>query len=261
MRLTKKLVLLLVSILLVIGEAGCGRTEDKVLTYLEDKYNQEFEIEGVKKGSTFFSQMYGGDKVTVHLKNNPEIVFLVQEDSEENGVYYDNYILAKWAEELKGKLAPEIEKELPPGSPYKVILYIAPEKYKSSMIGMTIENYIKEVTKDFSIVLIAGIKTDGKPELNRFSEGIYNLYQIFSTLGPERYTVSVGFVDESLDIKNYIRTSYVNNIAWSNLKGKVYGEVNMDEGVNPSKPNQNYNPKLILTSPDKIFENYEQFEE
>lgn len=75
MRLTKRLILFMVSILLIVGEAGCMSTEDKVLNYLEDKYHQKFEIEGVKKGSLFFSQMYGGDKVTVHSKENPEIVF------------------------------------------------------------------------------------------------------------------------------------------------------------------------------------------
>jgi hypothetical protein len=260
MRLTRKLVLLLVSILLVIGEAGCMSTEDKVLTYLEDKYNQKFEIEGVKKGSKFFSQMYGGDKVTVHLKNNPEIVFLVEEDSEENGVYYDNYILAKWAEELKRTLTPDIEKQLPPGSPFKILVYIAPDNYKESMVNMSFAKYLTENKNEVDVVLMAGIKTSGSPDINQYSEGVYNLYNLLMNQGFEQYTVSIGFVDDSEDITDFIRTAYVNNIEWSNLKARVYGEVNIDEEVNPIKPNPDFNPKVILTGPDRIIENYKRYE-
>jgi hypothetical protein len=260
MRLTKKLVLLLITVLLVVGEAGCMSTEDKVLTYLEDKYNQKFEIEGVKKGSKFFSQMYGGDKVTVHLKNNPEIVFLVEEDSKKNGVYYDNYVLAKWAEELKENLAPEIEKELPEGSPYKILIYISPEKYDKSMVDLSFDDYLKG-NKDISIVLKTGIKEMGHPDVTEYNQGIYNLYSLLKNMGVDGYTVSIGFVDQSEDVSDYLRTSYVNNIPWTNLKAKIYGEIIIDERSNPDNPDKNIDSSLILTGPNKVTEFYERIKE
>lgn len=261
MRITKKLVLLLVVVLLIVGVVGCMNTEEKVLNYLEEKYNEKFEIEGVKEGSAFFSQMYGGDKVTVNLKENPEIVFLVEEDSEEKGVYYDNYVLAKWAEELKGKLAQDIEKELPPESPYKILVYIAPEEYDKSMVNISFEKYLNEVNKDVRIVLKSGIKTQGEPDLNEYSQGIYNLYNLIKNLGVDQYTVSVGFVEASEDISDYIRTAYVNNIAWSNLKGNIHGDIVIDERSNPETPDGKIDPSLILKEFSNVVEFYEPIQE
>lgn len=249
----------MVSILLIVGEAGCMSTEDKVLNYLEDKYHQKFEIEGVKKGSLFFSQMYGGDKVTVHSKENPEIVFLVEEDSEENGVYYDNYVLAKWAEELKGKLAADIEKELPPGSPYKILVYVAPDKYDKSMVNMDFEDYLNNVNRDFKIVVKVGIKTAGEPDVNLYNQNIFNLYNLVKKLGTERYAVSVGFVDRADNISDYIRTAYVNNIPWSNLKARVFGEIILNDRHDPL--NGSADQDWRITGPEKVIDHYTSMEE
>jgi hypothetical protein len=59
--------------------------------------------------------------------------------------------------------------------------------------------------------------------------------------------VSVGFVDESEDISDYIRTSNINNIPWSNLKANVYGTIMVDNltGIN---------------SPDEIAQHYDKSE-
>jgi hypothetical protein len=245
----------------IMGGAGCMSSESIVLAKLEEKYNQKFSIEGVKEGSKAFAQMYGKDKLTVHPEGNPEAVFLAQEDKDDKEVVNDNYVLAKWAEELKAKLADQIEKELPPGTPYKVLLRIAPDKYDKSMVNMSFDEYLEKSDQDFSVVLKAGIKTEGKPEVSQFNENIYNLYNLMKSVGTERYTVSVGFVDNSEDISDYIRTSLVNNIAWSNLKAKVYGEVNVDYRFDPENNSGMVDESLVLTGPERIAVNYQPFGE
>jgi hypothetical protein len=262
MSVFKKSILFLLFILISLTGAGCMNSEEKVLNYLEEKYNQEFEIEGYDKGSLFFSQMYGGDTATVHLKENPEIVFLVEEDSDDNGVYYDNYILAKWAEELKKKLAEDIEKELPQGSQYKICVYVSAEKYDSSMQDMSFDEYLNEVTQDIRISLIAGIKMTDQPDINQFNLPIYNLFQIMKSVGTERYAISVGFVDKSEDITDYIRTSYVNNIDWSNYKAKVFGAITISDRHDPEKPDESsMDPSRKITGPDRIEQHYQALED
>jgi hypothetical protein len=256
----KKWIMLTAAILFVVmGGAGCMGSESKVLAELEEKYNQKFTVEGVKEGSKIFAQMYGKDKLTVHPEGNPEMVFLAQEDSEDKDVINDNYILAKWAEELKAKLAGDIEKELPHGTPYKVILRIAPDKYDHTMVKMPFEEYLKGNNKDFSVVLVAGIRAADKPDLSQYNENIYNLFQVMKNIGSERYTVSIGFVGE--DVSDYVRTSFVNNIAWTNLKAKVFGEVNIDNQFDKENPDKNADPSLILKSPDVVPKHYEPIEE
>ncbi|RSD27097.1 hypothetical protein [Mesobacillus subterraneus] len=255
----KKCIMLIAATLFVtMGCAGCMSSESKVLAKLEEKYNQKFTVEGVKEGSKIFAQMYGKDRLTVHPEGNPEVVFLAQEDKDDKEVVNDNYVLAKWAEDLKAKLAGQIEKELPPGTPYKVLLRIAPDKYDKSMVNMSFENYLEESDKDFSVVLVAGINTAYKPDLSTYKESIYNLFKLMKGVGSERYTVSIGFVGE--DVSDYVRTSLVNNIAWTNLKAKVYGEVNIDNQFDGENPGADANPSLIIKSPDDVPKHYESIE-
>jgi hypothetical protein len=232
-------------------------SESKVLAKLEEKYNQKFTVEGVKEGSKIFAQMYGKDKLTVHPEGNPEVVFLAQEDKDDKDVVNDNYVLAKWAEELKAKLADQIEKELPPGTPYKVLLRMAPDKYNASMVNMNFDEYIKEGNRDFQVVLVAGIGTEGEPEIEKYNEQIYDLFQLVKSVGGEMYTVSIGFVDKSSNVEDYVRTSLINNISWSNLKAKVYGNVNIDDEFDGENPSEDANQSLILRSPADIPKHYE----
>lgn len=232
-------------------------SESKILEKLEEKYDQKFSIEGVKEGSKMFSQMYGKDKLTVHPEGNPEMVFLAQEDSDDKGIVNDNYVLAKWAEELKEKLADQIEKELPPGTPYKILLRIAPDKYNASMVNMSFDEYVKEGNKDFQVVLVAGISTVGEPVIEKYNEQIYDLFQLVKSVGGEMYTVSIGFVDKSSNVEDYVRTSFINNISWSNLKAKVYGNVNIDDEFDGENPSEDVNQSLILRSPADVPLHYE----
>jgi hypothetical protein len=258
----KRWMMLTVAILFtVMGGAGCMSSESKVLEKLEEKYDQKFSIEGVKEGSEMFAKMYGKDKLTVHPEGNQETVFLAQEDPDNKDVINDNYVPAKWGEELKAKLSAEIEKELPPGTPYKVLLRIAPDQYDHTMAKMSFDEYLKGSNGDFSVALVAGIQTPGKPEVSQYNESIYNLFQVMKSVGSKRYTVSIGFVQENENVSDYVRTSLVNNIAWTNLKAKVYGEVNIDDEFDGENPSKDADPSLILKSPDDVPKHYEPIEE
>jgi hypothetical protein len=206
-------------------------SENKVLGYLESRYDQDFVVESTKKESVFFSEIYGEDKVFLHPKGQQEIVFLVQESNQQNGDYWDNYLLAKWAEELKSELETDVKKELPSSTEFKVLLEASPDSFNQTMKKLSVHEYLNTVSNEAFVVLKIGIKTEGKPNINQYAEGILNLYKRIKNLNLEQYIISVGFVDASEDISDYLRTSYVNNIAWSNLDAKVYGDINLEENI------------------------------
>ena len=238
--------------------SSSANTEDKAIQYLEDKYDKEFEVMYAKEGSKLFQDLYGGDMITVHPKGEPNEVFTVKEFNDK-GEWIDNYLLAKWGYELQQKLESDIAKELPEGTLFKVNFSIN-SQLDESMMDMSVEDYLSKYN-DARVSLIAGIKTSGEPDIDQYSEGIYNLFQLFKGLGTELYVISVGFVDQSEDISEYIQTSFVNNLPWSNLKGKVYGEVNVDDRLDPENPSENVHPDVILQSPANVMANYEAFEE
>ncbi len=227
-----------------MGVVGCSNTEEKALQYLEDKYAEEFEVMWVND-----------DLVTVHPKGKTDVVFSIQEDG--NG-YVDTYLPAKWAQELQEKLKVDIEKELPLGAPYKVILRNTGTD--PDLMGKSVEE-ILQFNKNVNVSIIAGIKTNDSPDVSQYSQNLYNLFNLMKSLNTEQYVLSVGFVDESEDISEFINTAYTNNIPWSKLEKKVYGEVNVDFRLDPENPSPNVEPRMILNGPENIIDNYESFME
>ncbi|WP_417898824.1 hypothetical protein ABN702_22590 [Bacillus haimaensis] len=232
--------------------------ENKFLSHLEEKYNEDFEVENVKEGSIIFSEMYGKDKALIHPKGNEDLVFLAGEYRKTEEIY-DNYILAKWGEELKAELKEEMERELP-NSPYKVSIMAADDTYDATMLDKPFSEYVKE-NKNIMIMLTVGVYTTKAPDVERYSQGIFKMYQKLKGYGTNSYAISVGFVDESEDITDYIRTANINNIAWSNLDAKVYGEISFDDRSNPENPSPNISEELIVTSPKSVIHHYEKLGE
>ncbi|MCM3668158.1 hypothetical protein M3181_03970 [Mesobacillus maritimus] len=257
----KRVLLILLLLMIGIGGTGCmnagndSNFEERALAYIEDKYDREFEKEWVKVGSDVFANLYGEEKLTVHPKENPEVVFTIQKDGQD---FVETYIPAKWASELQTMLEEDISKELPEGAEFKVNLRNT--NFNESMSELSVDEFLAE-NKNVTVSVIIGIKTEGKPDVDQYSQGIYNIYNLVKNLEVKKYVVSVGLVDESEDISDFIRTSYVNNITWSNLDAKVYGEVNVDERLNPDQPSDMIDDSLILHSPANIAENYEAFGE
>jgi hypothetical protein len=251
-----KTVLLILFIISSVVVSGCMNAENKILSYVEKTYNEEFEVEHVEKGSILFSGMYGKDKAIIHPKGNKDLVFLAGEYRNNEGNYYDTYVMAKWGEELKTSLKGTMEQELA-GSPYKVTVLAEKGTYDASMLDMPFRKFVESNPDNVRIIVTTAIYTQGKPDAESYSRGIYNIYQDLKNLGAERYTLAIGFADESDEITDYIRTANVNNISWSNVDADVYGEINIDEGGNSDKPDSNISEELILTGPEIVVNYYE----
>nr|WP_309098613.1 hypothetical protein [Fredinandcohnia onubensis] len=254
-----KIVKITMLLFFFIGIVGCSNSEEKALQYLEDKYGEEFEVMWSKEGSKLFQDLYGGDKVIVHPKGEPNMVFIVKEYNDK-GEWVDDYLSAKWGYELHQILEADIAKELPRGTQFKVNLSVGSNEVDETMATISVNEYLSK-NKNVKISLTAGIKTDGPPDINQYSNGIYNLFQLFKGLGVKIYAISIGFIDQSEDISEYIQTSFVNNLQWSNFNAKVYGEVGVDDRLDPDDPSDIVDPSVILHGPENIIDNYESFME
>lgn len=237
-----KIAKIMTLLLFLIGAVGCSSSEEKALRYLEDKYDKEFEVMWVKD-----------ELVTVHPKGEPDVIFTVHVDDEE---YVETYLPAKWSQELQEKLKADIKKELPPNTEFKLVL--SKTNFNESMADISVDGLLEQ-NKDMGVDLVVGIKTPGEPNIKQYSQGIYNLYNLLKSIGLENYLISVGFVNESEDISEFIKTSYVNNMAWSNLDGTVYGELGIDERHDPDNPSALIEPSLILKDVENVENHYQEF--
>lgn len=218
-------------------------SESKVIKHLENKYGEKFKVEDVDKASALFPSLSGKDKIFAYPEGKPEQIFVAGESQNREGKIYDTYILARWGEELGKIMEQEVKKQIPEDSDFKFYLRIADSKYDESMINTSIYDYIKNLNKEVEVVLVAAIKTSGQPDIKTYNEGLYNLYQKLKSLNTDFYTLSVGFVEDSMNSDEYIRTSNVNNTSWSNLKN-VYGSVVIMDSFeisNPEDINEYYN--------------------
>jgi hypothetical protein len=232
----KKWIKLTAAVLFVImGGAGCMSSESKVIEHLEEKYGEKFEVEDVDKASALFPSTSGKDKIFAYPEGNPEQIFVAGESQNSDGEIYDTYVLAKWGEELEKTMEQEVKKQIPDVSDFKFYLRIADSKYDEGMMDTSIYDYLKNINKEAEVVLVAAIKTSGQPDIKTYDEGLFNLYQKLKSLNTEFFTLSVGFVENSMNSDDYIRTSNVNNTPWSNLNG-VYGAVVVNDSFQISKP-------------------------
>lgn len=241
MRLKKRVALFLLLFILIIGGTGCmssssAGTEEKIVSHLEEKYNEEFEVESLKEGSEIFANLYGGDKALVHPKGKPELVFLAGEDRDNKEKIYDTYVLARWSNELDTKFKEKIESEFEEGIDYKFSLFIEDKKYDASMKDLSFSEYSKDVNNEALVTLKIAIPVTEKPDIEKYSTSIFNIFRSLESLQVDMYGVAVGFVEPSDNIPDYMRTANFNNIAWSNLNAKVYGTIIFDNSRTINSP-------------------------
>lgn len=238
MALMKRGGFMLLFILLMIGGTGCMQAESKIAGYLEEKYQQKFTVEGAKEGSELYPEMYGKDQIFAYPEGKPEMVFLAGESKKQDGEYYDRYPLAIWSSQLDAIYRAGVEEGFGKGTEFKTMLYVQGSKYDGDMIDMDFRDYFNNVNNEALVTLNIGVKTAGEPDPEKYAEAIYQLLQQLKELNVKNFGVTVGFVDEGEDISEYIRTSNVNNIAWSNLDAKVYGTVMVDNTMEISSSSQ-----------------------
>lgn len=233
----------------ILGGTGCMSVEEKLLADLEAKYDKEFVIEHYDKGGLFFSTGPKGISATAHVKSESDVVFTMKERSKEKGIFNDSYLLARWGKELEVKYAEEIKRNLPEGTEFRIFLRSAGDTFDESMKNLQAEEFIQS-NKDMAVVLLVSIKVADEPDREAYSEGIYHLYHLMEGVGTDVFMVSVGFVHESDDISEFMRTAFVNNIGWNNLNARVYGVISIDERF-----------KEMINDANAVTEWYESMEE
>ncbi len=238
--------------MLLMGVTGCmseASSQEAILTYLEEKYDEKFEVEAFDEGNEALKQMYGGDELIAHPVGKPEHVFLAGEYRERDGEYYDNYVLSIWQDELTRHYDEKIS-EILVGMDYeyRVLLYVLGENYDKTMKSMSAFDYFETENNEGSLTFSVAIKTSDSPDIKEYKKAIYELLQLANAINVKTTGVSIGFVHNSADVKDYIRTSAINNTPWSNMVGEVYGTVTLDN-------------RLDINSPDKVEEYYEKLAE
>jgi hypothetical protein len=204
-----------------------GKTEE-ILKYLSTKYNKEFSEDSFIKGSDTFPELYGADKIIAHPVDNPEEVFIAYESSKDKNTFYDNYPLAKWAEELRNKNSKAVSSMFSEEILFKIILNASYDKYDANMVNMDALEYLI-TNNDVNLTFKIAVKASGSPDIEKYQEQLFQLFNMVKAVNTTEYAISVGFVDDKEDFTAYIKTAGVNNIAWSNLKTKVYGYITVDE--------------------------------
>ncbi|WP_415813615.1 hypothetical protein [Mesobacillus thioparans] len=235
----KKWIMLTAVILFaVMGGAGCMSSESKVMEHLEEKYNEKFEVESTKEGSVIFPEMYGKDKVMAHPKGKPEFVFLAGESRNEDGVYYDTYILSVWSNQLDQLYKDKVNQAFNEDVQFKTMLFVEEEKYTAEKKDSSVTDFLQTEDNGALFTLNIAVKTDGEPEVEKYLEPVYQLLNELKESNAKYYGVTVGFVNRSENVSDYMRTSNVNNIDWSNLDAKVYGTIMVDDSMDISSPEQ-----------------------
>ncbi|MBT2678667.1 hypothetical protein J7E38_06600 [Bacillus sp. ISL-35] len=237
-----------VILFVVMGGAGCMSSESKVMEHLEEKYGEKFEIESIKEGSVIFPEMYGKDKVIAFPDGKSELVFLAGESRSKDDVYYDTYPLSKWSAELDKKYKDKILEQFGKEIEYKTIVSAERDTYDSIKGNISFDEFMQKGIENVDVTIDIAVKTAGEPNVEEYYEPVYNLLNMLKEENTEYYGIAVGFVDESEDISDYIRTANVNNLPWSNLDAKVYGAILVDN-------------LREINSPQDIADYYEKFEE
>lgn len=213
-------------------------SESKVVEHLEKKYGEKFEVESTKDGSVIFPEMYGKDKVMVHPEGKPELVFLAGESRNKEGVYYDTYILSRWSNSLDQLYRDKVTQAFNEDVEFKSMLFVEEEKYNSEKKDSSVKEFLQKDDNSALLTLNIAIQSDGEPEVDQYLEPVYELLNELKKSNAKYYGVTVGFVDRSENVMDYIRTSNVNNIDWSNLDAKVYGTIRVDDSMEISDPEQ-----------------------
>lgn len=195
----------------------------RVLDYLQEKYDEEFVIENFEQMSV---SEYGSDKLIVHPKGKEDLPFLICESEEWEEEFYDTYLLAIWEKQLKEELTTTMENILGDDSLFNVIIRTPHEKYNMSHFNMEFTEYIKNINNYGILTIIVAMPSIY--DVTDCLDKIYQIYKLVETYGMDTYSVSVGFVDDNFDSEEYLRTAGINNIDWSNFKSDIKGYVTIN---------------------------------
>lgn len=217
--------ILLIVILTIGGIQGCTNThiEDEILVYLEEKYKEDFVIENFNKASILTSQN-GGDYGIAHPNSNKDIAFNVGTIDSQEGGYYDNYNIAKFVYELDDEIKSIVHYNLGDNTDCKLFIYSLGDKEYSDISAKEYLNIEKDNTR---LSLDLGIEIESIDDINKYYQGIYNVFEELKLYDTAIYDITVGFVDDINDRENqeYLRLAGASNLMWGDVDAKVYGQI------------------------------------
>jgi hypothetical protein len=215
-----------------------NKSDSEFLKYAEEKYGEEFElaVDVNTLGET-------DEKVFLHPKENKDMLFIVErvpeEYAEEFGNFNDHYIAAQMTHYLNEKYKEKMEEIVPSNAEYQFLVFGNPIKDDERIFSMPIEEYKKEVNDDIFLEMFVGIPTNGKPNVEEYSQMFHELFVLSESVGID-FKVKVGFMDEEKRkvMKEFVRTALVyDSYPWVYLGEGVYGELDVLGNVEYETPN------------------------
>lgn len=229
MKLKRIGVVVLTLLTLVGGVNGCmiNNTEKELVSYLEENYNEKFVVESFKERSVIESK-YGGDEAQLHVDGNENIVFKAGTGESSSGGYYDNYLLAKWGNDLKGEFQKVVDENIESRFDYSIALRSGGNTYSEEAKKMSAKEYLEHDKEEISLILQIAIEVDEKQDVSKYYEGLYNILQNIKLYDTDRYSIVVGFVNniDNDEVKEYLRVASGVDEVWSQMQCEaVLGEI------------------------------------
>lgn len=187
---------------------------EKMLRYLENKYDKEFVIENLED-LTLAERT--SDKLIAHPKGEKDLPFLVYYDNQ------DTYLLSIWEQEVKEELTSAMENIFGFEVPFNVSILMRNDMYDMSHFDMSFSDYVKDVNQSGFLIIVLALPSIYEPE--DYADEIYQVFQLLELYGMDSYSVSTGFVDDDFDTEEYLRTAGISNIGWSNFYKGVKGHL------------------------------------
>lgn len=227
----KKIGIVLSGLLLVWGMSGCmkNNSEKEILNYLEEKYNQDFTVESFYESSKLEYE-FGNDKMIVHPNSDEKISFLAGQVNNSKKQYFDNYVLVKLAKELTEELEEFVANSIQGDFNFIVRMYAPDNSYDESMINENPNDIINKLKDKMDLGIKIAIEVKSEDEIDRYIDGLFNLYNKITNFNTEFNHLSVGFVSSLSEVEEYIRVSNSTSLQWKNLSDNIMvGELNINE--------------------------------
>ncbi|MDQ0194715.1 hypothetical protein [Paenibacillus wynnii] len=230
--LNRKIRLLLVLCAAMLGVTGCVGKDQKVqkmISYVEDKYGQSFEVEQLDKGSTFFAELYGGDKLLVHPKGQVKEPFFVFEHSTKH-TYSDNYVQASLSNTFTEIHKLKIEQFDSRKRAVKLAFRGTNTPSGAAFLGTSAEDFNRDLSYDADIYVDVVVKMDSSYGISQDAEFLYQLYNYMKSITQRNFIISIAYIkpEKFEEAEEIIRIAHTVNFAWAWLGDGVEQEFSFE---------------------------------
>lgn len=177
------------------GESSTEQLRQEMLDYLAATYGEEF----VAGELTMNSYYYGSDILTVSEADDSSVVFNVYRDADNTiaegpGGLRDDYPLGKWNAELTSRMQPVVAELMGDDTYFGAYIEMAPTDVMPHMTHLSLDEQLVS-GDDMSVLLVLACPGNGD-RLSNDPTPFYSVLEELRSLGPSRYVLSVGFLDD-----------------------------------------------------------------